>query len=82
MAKTALIKVVVKNGDIAKALKVFKKKVNDSGHLLELRERKEFTKPKTVRRTIKLKAIRENQRRVMLDRMASGEYNSGKKNKK
>ena len=66
MAKTALIKVVVKNGDIAKALKVFKKKVNDSGHLLELRERKEFTKPKTVRRTIKLKAIRENQRRVML----------------
>jgi ribosomal protein S21 len=82
MAKTALIKVVVKNGDIAKALKVFKKKVNDSGHLLELRERKEFTKPKTVRRTIKLKAIRENQSRVMFDRMASGEYNSGKKNKK
>jgi ribosomal protein S21 len=82
MAKTALIKVVVKNGDIAKALKVFKKKVNDSGHLLELRERKEFTKPKTVRRTIKLKAIRENQRRVMLERLASGEYNSGKKNKK
>jgi ribosomal protein S21 len=82
MAKTALIKVVVKNGDIAKALKVFKKKVNDSGHLLELRERKEFTKPKTVRRTIKLKAIRENQRQVMLERMASGEYNSGKKNKK
>jgi ribosomal protein S21 len=82
MAKTALIKVVVKNGDIAKALKVFKKKVNDSGHLLELRDRKEFTKPKTVRRTIKLKAIRENQRKVMLERMASGEYNSGKKNKK
>jgi ribosomal protein S21 len=82
MAKTALIKVIVKNGDIAKALKVFKKKVNDSGHLLELRDRKEFTKPKTVRRTIKLKAIRENQRKVMLERMASGEYNSGKKNKK
>jgi ribosomal protein S21 len=82
MAKTALIKVIVKNGDIAKALKVFKKKVNDSGHLLELRDRKEFTKPKTVRRTIKLKAIRENQRKVMLERMASGEYNNGKKNKK
>jgi ribosomal protein S21 len=82
MAKTALIKVIVKNGDIAKALKVFKKKVNDSGHLLELRDRKEYTKPKTVRRTIKLKAIRENQRKVMLERMASGEYNNGKKNKK
>ena len=82
MAKTALIKVIVKNGDIAKALKVFKKKVNDSGHLLELRERKEYTKPKTVRRAVKLKAIRENQRQVMLERMSTGEYQSGKKNKK
>ena len=82
MSKVSLIKVVVKNGDVAKALKVFKKKVNDSGHLLELRDRKEFTKPKTKRRTIKLKAIRENQRRVMIERMATGEYHSGKKNKK
>lgn len=82
MAKTSLIKVVVKNGDIAKALKVFKKKVNDSGHLLELRDRKEYTKPKTIRRAIKLKAIRANQRQVMLERIATGEYNSGKKNKK
>jgi ribosomal protein S21 len=82
MAKTALIKVIVKNGDIAKALKVFKKKVNDSGHLLELRDRKEYTKPKTVRRATKLKAIRANQRQLMLERLASGEYNKGKKNKK
>jgi ribosomal protein S21 len=82
MTKISLIKVVVKNGDIAKALKVFKKKVNDSGHLLELRDRKEYTKPKTVRRTTKLKAIRESQRQVMMERLASGEYNKGKKNKK
>jgi len=82
MAKISLIKVVVKNGDIAKALKVFKKKVNDSGHLLELRDRKEYTKPKTVRRTTKLKAIRVSQRQVMMERLASGEYNKGKKNKK
>jgi ribosomal protein S21 len=82
MAKISLIKVVVKNGDIAKALKVFKKKVNDSGHLLELRDRKEYTKPKTVRRTTKLKAIRASQRQVMMERLASGEYNKGKKNKK
>jgi len=82
MAKTSLIKVIVKNGDIAKALKVFKKKVNDSGHLLELRDRKEYTKPKTVRRATKLKAIRANQRQLMLERLASGEYNKGKKNKK
>lgn len=82
MGKVSLIKVVVKNGDIAKALKVFKKKINDSGHLLELRDRKEYTKPKTKRREIKLRAIRNNQRQVMLERMATGEYQSGKKNKK
>lgn len=82
MGKVSLIKVVVKNGDIAKALKVFKKKVNDSGHLLELRDRKEYTKPKTKRREIKLRAIRNNQRKVMIERIATGEYQSGKKNKK
>lgn len=82
MGKVSLIKVVVKNGDIAKALKVFKKKVNDSGHLLELRDRKEYTKPKTKRREIKLRAIRNNQRQVMIERIATGEYQSGKKNKK
>lgn len=82
MGKVSLIKVVVKNGDIAKALKVFKKKVNDSGHLLELRDRKEYTKPKTKRREIKSRAIRNNQRQVMIERIATGEYQSGKKNKK
>lgn len=76
------VTVIVRNGDINKALKIFKKKVMDSGHLLELRERKEYTKPKTVRRTIKLKAIRENQRQLMLERMSSGEYLVGKKHKK
>lgn len=73
MAKTALIKVVVKNGDIAKALKVFKKKVNDSGHLLELRERKEYVKPTTKRRLQKQKAVREEQKRVALMKIADGD---------
>jgi len=76
------VTVIVRNGDINKALKIFKKKVNDSGHLLELRERKEYTKPKTVRRTMKLKAIRENQRRLIAEQMLSGEYRVGKKHKK
>lgn len=76
------VTVIVRNGDINKALKIFKKKVMDSGHLLELRERKEYTKPKTVRRTMKLKAIRENQRQVMLERMSTGDLKVGKKHKK
>ena len=77
-----LVSVKVIKGDINRALKKFKKGVMDSGHLLELRERKEYTKPKTVRRTIKQKAIRESKRQLMLERMEAGEYRVGKKHKK
>jgi small subunit ribosomal protein S21 len=45
-----LVTIEVRNGDIAKALKLFKKKVEDSGHLQELRERKEYKKPSVVKR--------------------------------
>jgi ribosomal protein S21 len=55
-----MVRVTVKNGDINKALKFFKNKVEESGHLKELRERQEYIKPKTKRRTIKLNAIRNN----------------------
>ena len=82
MSGKSRVTVIVRNGDINKALKIFKKKVNESGHLLELRERKEYTKPKTVRREIKQKAIRRNQLEVMNEKMATGEYRVGKKHKK
>ena len=45
-----LVTIEVRNGDIAKALKLFKKRVEDSGHLQELRERKEYKKPSTRKR--------------------------------
>jgi small subunit ribosomal protein S21 len=45
-----LVSVEVRNNDIAKALKLFKKRVEDSGHLQELRERKEYKKPSVVKR--------------------------------
>jgi len=61
---TEKIKIEVRNGDIMKALKLFKRKVTDSGHLQELRDRKEYTKPTTVRRKQKQQAIRLNKRRV------------------
>ena len=60
---TRKVSVEVKNGDIARALKTFKRKVMNSGHLQELRDRKEYTKPKTVRRTIKQRAIRNEKLR-------------------
>ena len=45
-----LVTVKVIKGDINRALKKFKRLVNDSAHLLELRERKYYTKPTTIRR--------------------------------
>jgi small subunit ribosomal protein S21 len=56
---TRKVSVEVRNGDIARALKQFKRKVMNSGHLQDLRERKEFTKPTTARRKQKQKAIRQ-----------------------
>lgn len=44
--------------DINKALKEFKRKVIKSGHIIELRNRKEYTKPTTEKREQKQKAIR------------------------
>jgi len=58
------VSVEVRNGDIGKALKVFKKKVETSGHLEELRERRYFVKPKTKRRLEKQKAVRRNKLEV------------------
>lgn len=64
MKKKKLISVKVRNGDINKALRKFKRLTFDSGHLLELKERTQYTKPTTKKRKQKLEAIRENKRRV------------------
>ena len=53
-----LVTVKVRKGDINRALKRFKRAVMDSGHLFELRERQEYTKPTTIRRKQKQQAIR------------------------
>jgi ribosomal protein S21 len=58
--------------DINKALKEFKRKVIKSGHIMELRNRKEYTKPTTQKREEKNKAIRKQQREVILDKIAAG----------
>jgi len=56
-----LVTIKVRKGDINRALKRFKRAVMDSGHLIELRERQEYTKPTTIRRKQKQKAIRNQQ---------------------
>ena len=42
----SLVSVKVIKGDINRALKKYKRLTNESGHLLELRERKTYTKPR------------------------------------
>jgi len=42
--------VIVKDGNVEKALRKFKKKIADSGLLIELRERETYEKPTTRRK--------------------------------
>lgn len=63
---TQKVKVEVRKGkdgkpDIQRALKLFKSKVEESGHLKELRERQQFLKPSVVKRKQTQQAKRENQ---------------------
>jgi small subunit ribosomal protein S21 len=56
-----LVSVKVRNGDINRALKKFKREVIESGHIFELKERQQYTKPTTKRRKAKQEAIRKQQ---------------------
>jgi ribosomal protein S21 len=71
--KKGIVAVKVIKGDINRALKKYKRKVNDSGHLMELRERQEFKKPTTVRRKQKMDAKRENDRKVLFEKWENGD---------
>ena len=71
--KKPLVSVKVIKGDINRALKKYKRRVNDSGHLLELRDRKYYTKPTTIRRKQKQQAIREQQKETILGKIADGD---------
>ena len=50
-----LASVEVRNNDISKALKLFKKKEENSGHIQELKDRRYFIKPSMVKRIQKNK---------------------------
>jgi len=65
----SLVAVKVRNGDINQALKVLKKKVSASGHIEELKERREYVKPTTKRRLIKQKAKRRNDLQLQQEKL-------------
>ena len=60
-----IVTVKVRKGDINRALKIFKRAVMNSGHIFELRDRQEYTKPTTIRRREKQVAIRNQKIEVM-----------------
>lgn len=49
-------KVFVKDGNVEKALRKFKKKVSESGLLLELQKRETYTKPSVERKVARAMA--------------------------
>jgi small subunit ribosomal protein S21 len=56
--------VIVVDGNVEKAMRKFKKKIQNSGLLQELRDRETFTKP-TTRRKIKAGQARSRWRRYV-----------------
>lgn len=59
--KNSKAKVKVIKGNIQVALKKWKSKVLESGHLQEYRDRREYLKPSVVNRKLKKDAIRTQQ---------------------
>lgn len=76
-----LVGIKVWKGDINKALKKFKRAVIESGHIDELKERQQFTKPTTKKRKQKQEAIRKAQFERMKED-TSETPNKSKKNKR
>ena len=57
--KIELTRTKVIKGDINRALKKFKSATIESGHLEELKERKQYTKPTTKKRKMMKDAVRK-----------------------
>ena len=68
-----IVSIQVRKGDINRALKMFKRRSMDSGHLMELRERRYYKKPTTIRRREKQLAVRANQKQTILGKIADGD---------
>jgi small subunit ribosomal protein S21 len=61
--------VLVKDGNVEKALRKFKKKIADSGLLVELRERETYEKPTTRRKRQKSAAKNRWRKQVASQRL-------------
>jgi ribosomal protein S21 len=73
-----IVAVKVIKGNIAKALSKFKRKVKDSEHLQEFRERREYVKPSVKKRRLKQVAIHNQNKETILDKIESGDTSVNK----
>jgi len=55
--------VIVQNDNVEKAIRLFKKKIQESGKLIELREKEFYEKPSVTRRKTKNQQARRAQKR-------------------
>jgi small subunit ribosomal protein S21 len=62
-------KVIVKDGNVEKALRKFKKKVSESGLLLELKDRETYTKPSVKKKLARSMAKKRWQKQVAQQNM-------------
>ena len=66
--------VLVNDGNVEKAMRKFKKKIQNSGVLLELRDRETYIKPTTRRKTKKSLAKKRWQRYVQAQTIPPRQY--------
>lgn len=66
--------VTVHDGNVEKALRKFKKKIQSSGILNELRERETYVKPTTRRKTARNQAKRRWQKYVQTQKLPDRNY--------
>lgn len=68
------MKVIVQDGNVEKALRKFKKKMAESGLLIEVRERQEYTKPTIRRKMKKAAAKRRWQKQLASQKLPKKDY--------
>jgi len=67
-----MIEVVVRNGNVEKAMRVLKKKLLKDGLMKEMKERQYFSKPSEIKREAKKQQIRRYKKEQKLKALREG----------
>jgi len=67
-----MIEVIVRNGNVEKAMRVLKKKLLKDGLMKEMKERQYFSKPSEIKREAKKQQIRRYKKEQKLKALREG----------